>query len=79
MSSYLLTKRNNCNVVLSVIYLKRRTILRPRFTAIVKPGGRDVGMPQPLLDLGDVRLMVERVGGRRCAQGMSTNLEPQGG
>jgi hypothetical protein len=30
--------------------------------------GGDIRMPEPLLHLGDVGLMVERVGGRRGAQ-----------
>ncbi|TLD44431.1 MAG: hypothetical protein FAZ92_03333 [Accumulibacter sp.] len=42
--------------------LEGRTILRPGLAVIVNSGCGDVGVTQPLLHLGDVRLMVERVG-----------------
>jgi hypothetical protein len=45
---------------LSVIHLERRTVFRPRRAVILDAGGGDVGVPQPFLDLGDVRLMIER-------------------
>jgi hypothetical protein len=34
-------------------------------------------VPEPLLDLGDVGLMIERIGGGRRAQRMGADLEPQ--
>jgi len=49
-------------------HLKRRAVLRPGLPPIVEPGGGDVGVPEPLLHLGDVGLMVERIGGRRGPQ-----------
>jgi hypothetical protein len=33
-------------------------------------------VPEPLLDLGDVGLMIERIGGGRRAQRMGADLEP---
>jgi hypothetical protein len=36
-------------------------------------------MPEPLLDLGNVCLMVERVRSGRRPQGMGTDFEPQNG
>jgi hypothetical protein len=43
----------------------------------VDAGGRDVGVAEPLLDLGDVGFVVKRVGGGRCAQGMGADLEAE--
>ena len=43
-----------------VLHLKRRTLLRPALPAIVEPGRRNVGMPEPLLHLGDVGVVRER-------------------
>src|SRR5271165_1463239 len=61
----------------SVIYLERRAVLRPRAAVIVDARGGDVGVAEPLLHLGDVGLVVERVGGGRRAQRMSADLEPK--
>jgi hypothetical protein len=36
-----------------------------KFNSPPEPRGGDIGMPEPLLHLGDVGLVVERVGGRR--------------
>ena len=36
-----------------------------------------LGVPEPLLDLGDVGLMVERIGGGRRPQRMGADLEPE--
>jgi len=44
---------------------------------IVDAGGGDVGMTEPLLNLGDVGLVVERIGGGRRVQRMGADLEPQ--
>src|SRR5260370_42077518 len=46
---------------------------------VVERGGGDIRMPQPLLDLGDSGLMVQRIGGRSCAQGVGPDFKPQGG
>jgi hypothetical protein len=42
--------------------LERRAVLRPGLAVIVHARGGDVRMPQPLLHLGDIGLVVERVG-----------------
>jgi hypothetical protein len=42
--------------------LEGRTVLRPGLAVIVNSGRGDVGVTQPLLHLGDVGLMVKRVG-----------------
>ena len=44
---------------------------------IVDAGGGDVGVAEPFLHLGDVGLMVERIGGRGRAQGMRADLKPE--
>jgi hypothetical protein len=44
---------------------------------IVDAGGGDVGVAEPFLDLGDVGLVVERVGSGRRAQRMGADLEPE--
>ena len=51
--------------ITSVIHLESRTILRSCLAVIVNTGRGDVRVPKPLLDLGDVGLMVERIGGGR--------------
>lgn len=51
-----------------VAHLECRRILRANLSAVVDPRGGDVGMAQPFLNLGDVRLVLERVGGRRGAE-----------
>src|SRR5271165_154524 len=61
----------------SVIYLERRAVLRPRAAVIVDARGGDVGVAEPLLHLGDVGLVVERVGGGRRAQRMGADLETE--
>jgi hypothetical protein len=40
---------------------------------IVDPCGGDVGVAEPFLNLGDVGLVVERIGGGRRAQGMGAD------
>src|SRR6266851_908059 len=47
---------------------KRRAVLRPCFAPVIKPRRRNVRMAEPLLDLGDVSLMGERVGRSGGAQ-----------
>jgi hypothetical protein len=49
----------------SILDMKCRAVLGPRFAAVVKPGGRDVGVPEPLLHFGNIRLVRKRVGGGR--------------
>jgi hypothetical protein len=61
----------------SVDHLERWAILRPRAAMIVDPRGGDVGVPEPLLHLGDVGLVIEGVGSGRRAQRMRADLEPK--
>ena len=44
---------------------------------VVDAGGGDVGVPQPLLHLGDVGLVVQRIGRSGRAQRMRADLEPE--
>ena len=44
---------------------------------IVDARGGDVGVAEPFLHLGDVGLVVERVGGGRRAQRMGADLEAE--
>ena len=63
----------------SITDLERRTILWPRPAVIIDPRRRDVGMPKPLLHLGDVGLVIERIGGGGRAQRMRADLEAERG
>jgi hypothetical protein len=54
----------------SVIYLEGRTVLGPRFAVMVNPRRGDIGVPEPFLNLRDIGLMVERIGGGRRPQRM---------
>ena len=58
-------------------HFESRAVLRPRAAVIVNSRRRDIGMPEPFLDLGDVGLMVERVGGGGRPQGMRADLEAE--
>ena len=60
----------------SVRHLERRTVLGPGLAVVVDAGGGDVGVPQPLLHLGDVGLVVQGIGRRGCAQRVGADLEP---
>src|SRR5271168_2564510 len=42
---------------------KRRRVFGLHFAPIINSGRRNIGMPQPFLDFGDVRFMVEGIGG----------------
>jgi len=44
---------------------------------IVDAGGGNVGVAEPLLHLGDVGLVVERVGGGRRSQRMGADLKAE--
>src|SRR5216684_5584 len=54
-----------------ILHPKRQATLRPRFAPVVKPRRRDIGMTEPLLDLGDIGLVGVRIGCRRGAQGVN--------
>ena len=53
-----------------IFHLERRAVLRPTLALVVHPGGRNIRMAQPFLDLSDVGRMGEGVGGGGGAQGM---------
>jgi hypothetical protein len=53
-----------------ICHLEGRAVLRPHFPPVVNARRRDIRMPQPLLDLGDIGFMVERVGRGGGAQRM---------
>ena len=57
--------------------LKSRAVLRPGAAVIVDARGGDVGVAKPFLHLGDVGLVIQRVGGGRRAQRMRADLEPK--
>jgi hypothetical protein len=44
---------------------------------IVDPGGGDVGVAEPLLHLGDIGRVIERVGGGGRPQGVGGDVEPK--
>jgi hypothetical protein len=52
-----------------ITYLKRRAVFRPRLALIIEPGRSDIRVPQPLLNLGDVCLVIKRVRGCRRSVG----------
>ena len=64
-------------ILASISHLERRAVLRPRAAVIVDARGGDVGVAEPFLHLGDVGLVVERVGGGRRAQRMRADLEAE--
>src|SRR5271169_5796399 len=49
----------------------------PRSTVILKARGADVRVTKPFLHLGDVRLVVERIGGGGRPQRMGADFEPE--
>jgi len=51
-----------------IAHLEGRRVLGLHFAPVVDAGGGDVGVTEPLLDLGDVGLVVERIGGGCRAQ-----------
>ena len=61
----------------SVGDLERRAVLGPRAAVIVDARGGDVGVAEPFLHLGDVGLVIERVGGGGRAQRMRADQKPQ--
>ena len=65
------------SAAISVGHLESRAVLWARPTVIVDARSSDVRVAEPFLNLGDVGLVVERVGGGRRAQGMSADLEAE--
>jgi hypothetical protein len=64
----------HCNLqdYLLIFYPKRRAVFRLALAAVIEARRRYVGMPQPVLNLGDIGLVRERVCRRRGAQRMHT-------
>jgi hypothetical protein len=61
----------------SVRHLERRAVFRPRPAVIIDPRGGNIRVPEPFLNLGDVGLVIERIGGGRRAQRMRADLESE--
>ena len=53
-----------------ILDAKGRALLRPRLAPVVKPRGRNVRMPEPLLHLADIGLVRKRIRRGRRPQGM---------
>src|SRR4051812_23882107 len=60
-----------------VTHLECRAVLGPGSPMIVDARRGDVGVPKPLLHLGNVGLMIERVGGSGRTQRMRADLEAE--
>lgn len=60
-----------------VRHLEGWAVFRPGTPVIVDPCRGDVGVPKPFLHLGDISLVVERVGGCGRTQRMRADLEPE--
>lgn len=54
---------------------KRRTVLRPTLPVVVEACRRNARVPEPLLNLGDVRLVLKRVGRGRRAERVDTEAD----
>lgn len=61
----------------SIRHLERRTVLGPTLAVIVEAGSRDVRVAEPVLHLGNVGAIVERIGGGGRAQRMGTGFEAE--
>ena len=62
-----------------VSHLERWAVFGPRATVVVNPRRGDVGVPKPILHLGDIGLVIEGVGGGRRPQRMRPDLETESG
>ena len=60
----------------SVHHPKRRRILWLAPPSVIHPSCADVGVPQPLLHLCNVRVVLQRTGGCCCAQSMRPHVLP---
>ena len=56
------------------LHSKRRRLLRPVFSVVIQPRGADISMPEPVLDFGNVRLIIEGIGGRGGSQGVKAEV-----
>src|SRR5271170_7286688 len=69
------TRSNQGRGSWSVGHFERRAVLRSRAPMIADARGGDVGVTEPFLRLGDIGLVIERVGGGGRAQRMRADLE----
>jgi hypothetical protein len=60
------------NASLLIFYPKRRAVFRLALAPVIEARRRYVGVSQPVLNLGDIGFVRERVGRRRGAQRMHT-------
>ena len=72
-----LRRRVRSLVSRSISNLERRAVLRPGAAVIVDARGGDIGVAKPLLHLGDVGLVVERVGGGGRPQGVRPDFKSE--
>jgi hypothetical protein len=61
---------------ISVADLECRRVLRFHFTPIINSGGRNIGVTQPFLNLGDVGFVIQGIGRGGSTQRVGTDLEP---
>jgi hypothetical protein len=64
-------------ILVSIMHLEGRAVLGPRLAMIVNAGSGNIAVAEPLLDLGDIGLVVERIGGGRRAQRVRADLETE--
>jgi hypothetical protein len=57
-------------ITIVILHLERWTIFRPALVFVIHPRRGDIHVPQPELDLGNVRLVIQGIGGGGSAQGM---------
>lgn len=55
--------------------IKCRTILRPGLAVIINPSRRNIRMPQPFLNLGNIGLMIQSIGCRGRAQSVRPDFK----
>ena len=58
-----------------ITHFKGRRVFRLHFAPVVDSGGRDIGVAQPFLDLGNIGFVIEGVGGGGGAQRVGADLE----
>ena len=55
----------------SVFHPKRRAVFRPVFSLVIHPGTGDIGVSQPLLDFGNIGIVLQGICRRRGPQGVN--------
>ena len=74
-----LSRPENPGGSLSVADAERGAVLGPAVAPVVEAGGADVGVAEPVLDAGDVGLVLEGVGGGRGPERVDDALHGDGG